>query len=123
MRWEILHGFHEDGGNLANFDQTNNSIVVPDELALYLAHKNLEASNRAFQESFNVCNLNYTALTCTNYMTASEDHLPQSLRNTCKKVFQPRISSAYGPFNNTKTVIRAGFGILTMTNLGPLSFN
>ncbi len=30
---------------------------------------------------------------------------------------------AYRPFNDTKTVVRAGFGIFTMTNLGPLSFN
>jgi hypothetical protein len=30
---------------------------------------------------------------------------------------------AYRPFNDTKTVIRAGFGVFTMTNLGPLSFN
>jgi hypothetical protein len=30
---------------------------------------------------------------------------------------------AYRPFNDTKTVVRAGFGIYTMTNLGPLSFN
>ncbi len=37
--------------------------------------------------------------------------------------FQPRVSVAYRPFNDTKTVVRAGFGIYTMTNLGPLSFN
>lgn len=123
LRWEILPGFHEDGGNLANFDQRNNSIVVPDELAFYLAKNNLEASNLAFQQSFNACNLNYTALPCTKYVTASQDHLPQSLRNTYKGNFQPRISLAYRPFNDTKTVIRAGFGIFTMTNLGPLSFN
>jgi hypothetical protein len=34
----------------------------------------------------------------------------------------PRFSLAYRPFNDTKTVIRAGFGIFTI-NLGPLSFN
>ena len=123
LRWEILPGFNEDGGNLANFDQRNNSIVVPNNLASYLAQQNIEASNLGFQQSFNACNLNYTALPCTNYVTASQDHLPQSLRNTYKGNFQPRFSLAYRPFNDTKTVIRAGFGIFTMTNLGPLSFN
>src|SRR6202041_506062 len=36
VRWQVLPSFHEDGGNLANFDQYNNAIVVPDELASYL---------------------------------------------------------------------------------------
>jgi hypothetical protein len=123
LRWQILPGFHEDGGNLANFDQRNNSIVVPDELSSYLSKNNLQSSNLAFQQSFNACNLGYTALACTNYVTANEDKLPQSLRNSYKGNFQPRVSLAYRPFNDTKTVIRAGFGIYTMTNLGPLSFN
>ncbi len=123
LRWQILPGFHEDGGNLANFDQRNNSIVVPDELSSYLSKNNLQSSNLAFQQSFNACNLGYTALACTNYVTANEDKLPQSLRNSYKGNFQPRVSLAYRPFNDTKTVVRAGFGIYTMTNLGPLSFN
>jgi Carboxypeptidase regulatory-like domain len=123
LRWQILPGFHEDGGNLANFDQRDNSIVVPNELSSYLAQNNLQSSNLAFQQSFNACNLNYTALPCTKYVTASEDKLPQSLRNSYKGNLQPRVSLAYRPFNDTKTVIRAGFGIYTMTNLGPLSFN
>ena len=123
LRWQILPGFHEDGGNLANFDQRNNSIVVPNQLAAYLAQQNIQASNLAFQQSFNACNLGYTALPCTNYLTASQDHLPQSLRNIYMRNFQPRLAVAWRPFNDTKTVIRAGFGIFTMTNLGPLSFN
>ncbi len=123
LRWQILPGFHEDGGNLANFDQRNDSIVVPDSLAGYLAQQNLQASNLGFQQSFNACNLGYTVLPCTNDITASQDHLPQSLRNIYKGNFQPRISVAYRPFNDTKTVIRAGFGIFTVANLGPLSFN
>jgi hypothetical protein len=123
LRWQILPGFHEDGGNLANFDQRNNSIVVPNELASYLTQQNIEGSNLAFRQSFNSCDLNYTALPCTRYVTASQDHLPQSLRNTYKGNFQPRVSLAWRPFNDTKTVVRAGFGIFTITNLGPLSFN
>jgi len=123
LRWQILPGFQEDGGNLANFDQRNNSIVVPNALAKYLVSQNITASNVAFQQSFNACNLQVTTLACTKYVTASQDGLPQSLRNTYKGNFQPRIAIAYRPFNDTKTVIRAGFGIFTMTNLGPLSFN
>jgi hypothetical protein len=123
LRWQILPGFTEDGGNLANFDQRNNSIVAPNNLPAYLAQQNIQASNLGFQQSFNACNLGNTGLPCTNYVTASQDHLPQSLRNTYKRNFQPRVSLAYRPFNDTKTVIRAGFGIFTATNLGPLSFN
>jgi Carboxypeptidase regulatory-like domain/TonB dependent receptor len=123
LRWQILPGFREDGGNLANFDPRTNSIVVPDALANYLAQQNIQGSNLAFQQSFNACNLMVTTLPCTNYVTASADGLPQSLRQTYKGNFQPRVSVAYRPFNDTKTVVRAGFGIYTMTNLGPLSFN
>ena len=71
LRWQILPGFQEDGGNLANFDPRTNSIVVPDALAGYLVRQNIQGSNLAFQQSFNACNLNVTTLPCTNYVTAS----------------------------------------------------
>jgi hypothetical protein len=133
LRWQVLPSFVEDGGNLANFDQNNNAIVVPDNLATYLQQQNIVSSNLAFQQSFNACNLNVKTvigangtpvpLPCTNYETASQDGLPAGLRQTYKGDLQPRIAFAYRPFNDTKTVIRGGFGIYTMTNLGPLSFN
>jgi hypothetical protein len=123
LRWQVLPSFQEDGGNLANFDQRDNSIVVPDNLAAYLKQQNIEGSNLAFQQSFNACNLGNTSLPCTNYVTASQDHVPQGLRNIYYGDYQPRIGIAYRPFNDTRTVVRAGFGLYTMTNLGPLSFN
>jgi len=122
LRWQVLPSFSEDGGNLANFDQANNSIVVPDNLAAYLTQQNIVSSNLAFQQSFNACNLNQGG-PCTKYVTASQDGLPEGLRHTYKGDFQPRVAFAYRPFNDTKTVVRGGFGIYTMTNLGPLSFN
>lgn len=122
LRWQILPSFAEDGGNLANFDQDTNSIVVPDQLAPYLQSNHLTASNLAFQQSFNACNLNQPG-PCTRYQTASQAGLPQGLRQTYKGNFQPRVAFAYRPFNDTRTVVRGGFGIYTITNLGPLSFN
>jgi hypothetical protein len=125
LRWQILPSFQEDGGNLANFDQYNNAVVVPDSLATYLQQQNLQNSNLAFQQSFNSCSLTArnTALPCTKYLTASQDGLPQGLRQTYLGNWQPRFAFAYRPFNDTKTVVRGGFGVYTVTNLGPLSFN
>ena len=123
VRWTVLPPFYLQGGNAASFDQRSNSIVVPDELPGYLAKNNLQASNLAFQQSFNACTLGNNALPCTKYLTASQDHLPRGLRNTYWANVQPRISFAYRPFADTKTVLRAGLGVFTMTNLGPLSFN
>jgi hypothetical protein len=125
VRWQVLPSFAEDGGNLANFDQYHNAIVVPDALAAYLQQQNIVGSNLAFQQSFNSCALNTrnTALPCTNYVTASQDHLPQGLRQTYTGNVQPRLAFAYRPFNDTSTVVRGGFGVYTITNLGPLSFN
>ena len=128
LRYQLLPGFQEDGGNLANFDQSLNSIVVPDNLAAYLVQQNIVGSNVAFQDSFNSAalpqtNPNQQLVAHSGYMTASQAGLPQSLRFTYKGNVQPRLSFAYRPFNDTKTVVRGGFGVYTITNLGPLSFN
>ncbi len=123
LRWTVLPPFYLLDGNAANFDEKTNSIIVPDALAGTLAKQNLQSSNLAFQQSFNACNLNYNALPCTNYKTASQAGLPIGLRKTYWGNVQPRVAFAYRPFNDTKTVVRGGFGVFTMTNLGPLSFN
>ena len=45
------------------------------------------------------------------------------LRQFYKGSIDPRIAVAYRPFNDSKTVLRAGFGIYTVTSLGQLANN
>ena len=126
LRWELLPAFRETRGDIASFDPRLNSIVVPDKFfALAGSSPLLTSAYTAVLESYNGCPLpnRITSIPCTPVESASKAGLPQGLRNTPLRDFDPRVSIAYRPFNNDKTVIRAGFGLFTMTTLGPLSYN
>ena len=127
LRWEVLPEFTENQGDIANFDPRNGDIVVPDILLNKTVPSSalLEANYNAFLVSFNACSLptRNTSLPCSNVVTASQDHLSQSLRNTYWGDYDPRIGIAYRPFRNNKTVFRAGFGIFTQTPLGQLAYD
>lgn len=128
LRWELLPPFVESQGDLGSFDPQINSVLVPDQFLKSAAVANnsaLQTVYTGFLESFNACSLpnRNTALACSNVATASQAHVTQGLRELYKRDFDPRISLAYRPFNNDKTVIRSGFGIFTVTTLGPMSFN
>jgi hypothetical protein len=119
LRWEYLPGFQEAIGDMANFLPSTNTVVVPDKLY------NGEGSAPAFLQSFNSCSLpgRNLQLACSNYESASMAGMNNSLRSHYFGNFDPRIGIAYRPFADGKTVVRAGFGVFTVTNLGPLSFN
>jgi len=128
LRWELLPPFVESQGDLGSFDPKTNSVLVPDKF--FRTGSTTVANNPAFQtvyegfmDSFNACSLGNTALQCSNVMTASQDHVTQGLRQLYKWDFDPRVSLAWRPFDNDKTVVRAGMGIFTQTTLGPMSFN
>jgi hypothetical protein len=123
LRWELLPPFAENVGDLGSFDPRNNSILVPDGLAKTLAGSPAyQQVYTGFLRSFNACSLGQGG-PCTNVLTASQDHLPEGLRQIYSRDFDPRISVAFRPFRDNKTVFRAGFGIFTVSTLGPMSFN
>jgi hypothetical protein len=128
LRWELLPPFDESRGDLGSFDPRINSVLVPDKFlkagsASITSDPTLQTVYNGFLDSFNACSLGNTALQCSNVATASQDHITQGLRELYKLDIDPRVSIAYRPFSNDKTVVRAGVGIFTITTLGPMSFN
>jgi hypothetical protein len=126
LRWELQPPFVEGIGDLASFDPRTNSVLIPDKFLQTVASSpSLQSVYTGFLESFNACSLptRNTALPCSNVETAGQAGVTQGLRKLYLRNFDPRISVAYRPFDDSKTVIRAGFGIFTMTTLGPMSFN
>jgi len=128
LRWELLPPFQESNGDIATYLTSGNNltVVVPDKFYPFIAHNPLlQQINQGFLQGFNACSLpdKTPLLPCSNVETASQAGLPQGLRFWNWHDFDPRVSIAWRPFNNNETVIRAGFGIYTMTTLGPMSFN
>ena len=118
VRWELQPPFVDKYGIQANFDPRTNNILINSIFAKG------PGPIPAFLQSFNSCTLPDRDMTlpCATVVLASQEGLPAGLRQFYKKSIDPRVAAAYRLPDN-KTVIRAGFGIFTVTSLGQLQNN
>jgi hypothetical protein len=127
LRWELLPPFVDKNGIQANFDPNYTGAGSNGQGAIVINNRLLHGLGPApaFLASFNACGFNLPTdpRTCTPVITNDQDGLPAGLRQTYRRNFDPRVSLAYRPFNDNKTVFRAGFGIFTVTALGQLQNN
>ena len=116
LRWELQPPFTEKNGNIANFNPANGGLVYPD-----IAAKVLPPAASVLY-SINACPGVVDTLPCSPVQTASQAGLPQGLRYTYYRNFDPRIGIAWRPFGNDRTVFRTGFGIFTVPTLGGVAY-
>ncbi len=103
VRYDLRPGFEDREGNISNFlrDTPNGDVVVPDDASMRLTSPGFAGS-----------------LGTTRIVTASQAGLPLSLRNTDANNVAPRLGIAWRPGGDTRTVIRAGYGIYYTRVLG-----
>ncbi len=140
LRWQALPAFVSDLTNLTAFDIRNGGIIIPvgnqprpGFLATINSCNPSDPNNSA--DPCGTPTSGDIALGCTPVLGAvpsmpcapieyaNKVGLGPGLRQFYWKNFQPRLGFAYRPFGTNRIVLRGGFGIFTMTNLGQLSFN
>ncbi len=113
LRWQALPPFISANNNLGAFDPRNGGFILT----------KTGTARQDMLNTINACPGVNPGLPCAPLENAGDLGVGGGLRTFYKGNYQPRLGIAYRPFANNRTVVRAGFGIFTMTSLGQLSFN
>jgi len=122
LRWEYHPPFTDAGFNISNFDRsvprTGRVIIPSDPIATQITAP-------GFLLSINACpgSPAPNGTPCTPFLKASDAGYPEALRFADKRNVNPRFGFAFRPFGDSKTVIRGGFGVYTMTVLGSIFYS
>lgn len=103
VRYDLRPGFEDREGNITNFlrDTPDGDVVVPDDTSLRLTSPGFGGS-----------------IGSARILTADQAGLPLSLRETDRNNVAPRLGMAWRPGGDTRTVIRAGYGVYYTRLLG-----
>lgn len=103
VRYDVRPGFVDREGNISNFlrDTVNGDVVVPDAASLALTSPGFAGS-----------------IGSSRIITADEAGLPTALRKTDANNIAPRLGVAWRPRGDTRTVLRAGYGLYYTRVLG-----
>jgi hypothetical protein len=105
LRYDLYPGFDDAELNITNFlrDTPNGDVIVPNDASRQIAKPDFTSG-----------------LGTSRILTAAEAGYPETLRFTDKNNFAPRIGVAWRPFDDNRTVLRAGLGVYHTRFLGAI---
>jgi hypothetical protein len=108
LRYDLRPPMKDRSNQLGNFDPDfpGGRVIVSDEAGLAMVPTFVRNS-----------------VPNTPFVTADEAGLPRTLRFTDKNNFSPRIGVAWRPSEDSRTVVRGGFGLYTVPLLGSVNYS